>query len=1025
MLTGLTWQRETDGMKMKLYKGVILLFLGLFIKVSVAGNSTQVFYIELEFESLVDVNVTKFLGQLKEIDLANATVTQFNSTTKCNLSEINKQCQCMPGYTWSDDVECTDQCTLNINRTAVCLTINKVSIDGTTTITNRDCTILCDQSLIESSKHKEELQNLTTMLATKYSQLDYFDSLVITGYGSGSLILNYTVIYLGPVSMIKLQNVVQQVENTNLVTKGFINIDIAEHQPVDINSSATITCTPSGDMGPTVNWFLTNGQNKTTEITNGQEATLKTNGSKSIAQLKYFSESWKGTFKCVYAMNAISHTASEQLDVALLPNIQALSDPQFPDCRGVSSTNLKVYCNISADSENYTVTWISSAYRTTVGPTDRIGNRISYTAYFNIKCIDETLKVSCTFKNNRSRNNLTRTQNMQIPIILENSITCPPEGVWPIAKSSYTATLTCDNSGVGRRMRNCTGGVWSKEISTCVNANLFEIQTDVQELNKGIGFIKDNADQLFQRINDSTTLKMFTFPNIETSVKIFGVMDDVSIRQQNQWNDTVMSKLVSSASNLLNDPSGWKNPKTEDTFISVQYLKTIERMMNNSNLISNVPYISLNAQMVLCNHTSAADLCKTFNASVSNSDNSVVVFGFRNLYQILPTAQGNYSNTTILSVTPVNATNMNRSITLEFDFAKQRLPNHMIYCVYWDENLNNWSSEGCTWAGADNPTSCTCTHNSAFTILMSKNAETLPYMDELTYAGLGISILSLLVCLIIKILVWDAVVKSPISNFRHVALFNISLCLLFAHCTFLTTAKPENIPPNWCAILTLIKHFFFLAVFFWMLCLSFVLLHQMIYVFDRLRKKVFLGLSITVGYVCPIIAVAVTYITFNNGAEGEYYSKSTCWLTYKGTLKGSLFAFIFPIGAIVFVNLFTLAVVIMKIATPSISEAKARDEKDVAKSMIKTIVFLSPVLGLSWILGFFVLGLDLTVKPWAALVNYSFTIFNSLQGLFILLTNCVGEKKIRDALLKRFKIKQSVHSKTESSTKAQSSIMRK
>nr|XP_021322955.1 adhesion G-protein coupled receptor F3-like isoform X1 [Danio rerio] len=943
----------------------------------------------------------------------------------CNLTETNKQCQCMPGYKWSDDMDCTNECELNINTTAVCLSSNKVSIDGTTTDTSMDCSLLCDQSKVNSAEHKKLLQNRTTMLVEKYSTLDYFNSLVITGYGWGSLVLNYTVIYLGPVSIDDLQKVVLQVDNTKLVTKGLIDIKINNSQPVDIYSSATIICTPPPNIGSvTVKWYLTNSQNKTTEITDGIEATLTTNQNKiSTVQLNNFSESWKGTFKCVYAIYGISHTASEQLDVALLPNIQALSNPQFPICTSLSSTSFKVYCNISADSENYTVTWNHSTSSTTV---DTAGNRISYIAYVTILCDSkETLNVACTFINTRSKNNLNRTQNVQIPIIYAYSTVCDPEGGWPIAKSGYTATMPCDNSGVGWRTRKCNGTRWSTEISTCVNANLFDIKTDVQELNKGIGFIKDNADQLFQRINDSTTLRTFTFPNIETSVNIFGVMNDVSTRQQNQWNDTVMSKLVSSASNLLNDPSGWQNPENKSIFISVEYLKTIERMMNNSNLISNTPYISSNAQMALCNHTSPADICKTFNASVRNSDNSVVVFGFRNLYQILPKAEGNDSNTTILSVTPVNANNTNRSITLEFDSAKQRLPNHMIYCVYWDENLNEWSSDGCRWAGVDNPTLCICDHNSAFTILMSKNAETLPYMDELTYAGLGISILSLLACLIIKVLVWDAVVKSPISNFRHVALFNISLCLLLAHCMFLTTSKPESIPPNWCSILTLIKHFFFLAVFFWMLCLSFVLLHQMIYVFDRLRKKVFLGLSITVGYACPIIAVAVTYISFNNGAEGEYYSKSTCWLTYKGTLKGSIFAFIIPIGAIVFVNLFTLAVVIMKIATPSISEAKARDEKDVAKSMIKTIVFLSPVLGLSWVLGFFVLGLDLTVKPWAALVNYSFTIFNSLQGLFILLTNCVGEKKVRDALLKRFKIKQSVHSKTESSSKAQSSIMRK
>lgn len=183
-------------------------------------------------------------------------------------------------------------------------------------------------------------------------------------------------------------------------------------------------------------------------------------------------------------------------------------------------------------------------------------------------------------------------------------------------------------------------------------------------------------------------------------------------------------------------------------------------------------------------------------------------------------------------------------------------------------------------------------------------------------------------------------------------------------------------------------------------------------------------LSISVGYVCPLICVGTTYITFENGKEEEYYSKDTCWLIYRGVLKGSIFSFVIPAITIVIVNLFTLVVVIMKIVNPTVSESKARDQKDVARSMIKTIVFLSPVLGITWLLGILVLYLDLTQKPFAQIVGYAFTLLNSLQvrvkhqtlylfmysfvqvlyikiiccislqGFLILLTNCVGEKKV-------------------------------
>lgn len=66
-----------------------------------------------------------------------------------------------------------------------------------------------------------------------------------------------------------------------------------------------------------------------------------------------------GTFTCVYTSGSIKHTASKKLDIALLPEIQAMSDPQFPDCSDGKTPAVKIVieCRISDDNENYTVTW--------------------------------------------------------------------------------------------------------------------------------------------------------------------------------------------------------------------------------------------------------------------------------------------------------------------------------------------------------------------------------------------------------------------------------------------------------------------------------------------------------------------------------------------------------------------------------------------------------------------------------------------------------------------------------------------
>ncbi|XP_052475891.1 adhesion G protein-coupled receptor F5 [Carassius gibelio] len=916
----------------------------------------------------------------KQLDIRDATVTDIKNTTDCTLNETHKNCSCMPGHNWSEDMCqkygcCNNSCTLKLNDIA---------------------------------------------LLAQFSTLKYFDSLIINGYRSGSVIVDYTVQIMSSVTIPELDKLARTLENTTLnstlVTTGLITIN-GPQKAIDIGSSADITCTPPDILGE-VKWFLTDVKNKTTEITEGKEAALtkaastKTNlPETNIVKLKDISGSWKGTLKCVYQKGFIKHTASTKLDIALLPEIQAMSNPQFPDCRDANNQfDVVIECKILNDGENYSVTWDSN-FTNPQKELQSNGNYLSYKLKGTILCVKkkEAETVTCTFTNTKAEKNRIRSQTVEIPIINANSKFCEGEGVWPITKNDYTAQLSCTYNAVGLTSRNCSNQKWGTEISSCVITDLHDVQLAVEILDKGIGFIKDDADRLFRQIQLSTIKETFnSFSNINTSVDIFQAMNSVSKQQSNQWNDTIMPDFVSSISNTLNDTRAWENPETKNTNLSVTFLQTIEEMMHNSNLKSNNSLIYQNVKLVLCSKAKG-EHCGGFNSTVS-TDDSAVVIGYQNIHEILPEYIGRPLVTNILSVI-VNNTNNNHSnrVEMKFDYAEKRERNHEIHCVFWDVNNTMWSSEGCEWGGASNQKLCTCEHNSAFTIMMSQDAETLPYMEELTYAGLGISIVSLVLCLIIEFLVWDTVVKSHISHFRHVALVNISFCLLLAHCGFLASANLKEIPQNWCSFLTVFKHFFFLAVFFWMLCLSFVLLHQLIFVFEQLRKKVFFVLSITVGYVCPLICVATTFITFENGKENEYYSKETCWLIYRGVLKGSIFSFVIPAITIVIVNFFTLVVVILKIVNPTLSESKARDQKDVARSMIKTIVFLSPVLGITWLLGILVLYLDLTQKPYAQIVGYTFTLLNSLQGFLILLTNCLGEKKVCDALMKRFKSKVSMH----------------
>lgn len=421
----------------------------------------------------------------------------------------------------------------------------------------------------------------------------------------------------------------------------------------------------------------------------------------------------------------------------------------------------------------------------------------------------------------------------------------------------------------------------------------------------------------------------------------------------------------------------WNSPTSETNVLAIQYLRSVEGLVSRINKTEDTSQNEENIQLSICN-ASVKTCTNVFSINfLERPTGTVSQTKIKNLPSLLPQFKLNSTpNEFVLSVTMGNNTSMGK---LSMTFPKQRLPNHKMYCVFFNFTTNEWSDQGCVWGGAQNPNICTCNHLSVFTSLMSTTPVELMFLNEITLAGLGFSICSLVICLAIEFAVWNTVVKSNISHFRHTVLVNIALCLLLAHCSFLASSANNSALNQWCMALTVMKHFCFLAVFFWMVCMSMGLLHQMIFVFIQLRKKVYLGLCFFLGYVCPLFIVICTVISYNNGAINSYYVNDTCWLKYEEPLKGSIHTFVIPVGIIVIVNMFTMVVVISRILKPTLSEGKSHDEKEIVRGVIRTVVLLTPTLGLTWIFGFFMLSIDLTSTPFAEIVNYCFALFNSFQ----------------------------------------------
>uniref|UniRef100_A0AAQ5ZPC5 G-protein coupled receptors family 2 profile 2 domain-containing protein n=1 Tax=Amphiprion ocellaris TaxID=80972 RepID=A0AAQ5ZPC5_AMPOC len=296
--------------------------------------------------------------------------------------------------------------------------------------------------------------------------------------------------------------------------------------------------------------------------------------------------------------------------------------------------------------------------------------------------------------------------------------------------------------------------------------------------------------------------------------------------------------------------------------------------------------------------------------------------------------------------------------------------------------LYDWSDEGCFVRSSDGEDiQCECHHLTAFSVLMAKGDISTETLDTITTVGLSVSVFSLLLFLTIEFLVWSAVVKSNLSHFRHTAIVNIAVFLLLADCSFLASTSPESLSDTVCFVLTVCKHLFFLAMFTWMLCMSVMLVHQLIFVFNPLRKRVFMFLSSILGYVVPILIVGSSYI-YCKYTYRPYYDKKTCWLVFERLLEGSMHAFLIPVGTIMMTNLFSMVVVIVTLVKSSVPDSSKADDKDTAKGILKVVLVLTPIFGVTWIIGFFLLMLE-PDNPMFEVANYSFTILNSFQFQYL------------------------------------------
>lgn len=430
-----------------------------------------------------------------------------------------------------------------------------------------------------------------------------------------------------------------------------------------------------------------------------------------------------------------------------------------------------------------------------------------------------------------------------------------------------------------------------------------------------------------------------------------------------------------------------KNNIPEVESVSGNFLLSLEIIttgLSHDSFNIHTPFIILNKTTF--NNNFSAD----FNSSVQLEipaaglkKKSLAVMIFYSIDNVLPPRDKVNSSVTVINgkVVLIQSKSNIKNVSLRFDIQNDTLGSPQ--CVFWNftlfDRLGGWDSKGCEVTGFVNGTvTCNCNHLTSFSILMSPFRLRIPALDYITFIGVGISMASLVICLIIEGVIWNKISRNNTSYLRHVSIVNIAVSLLIANIWFIVGAaisSTEETNLSACMAATFFIHFFYLALFFWMLASALLLLYRTVSVFDDgLSKQSMLAIGFCLGYGAPLI-IAVITIAVTAPSEGYIRATGVCWLNWEKSK--ALLAFVIPALLIVVINLVILVVVLYKILRRrTVGDAANADDRHVLAVIARALAVLTPFFGLTW-----GLGVGTMVSPFNEGIHIAFAFFNSLQVL--------------------------------------------
>ncbi|KAK7135645.1 hypothetical protein R3I94_014338 [Phoxinus phoxinus] len=865
-----------------------------------------------------------------------------------------------------------------------------------------------------SDKFKKYKSDIEKAINRSYNDTNGFISATVTGFRPGSVIVDFLIT---SAEVIQITDVINRAIDKHMKEFNF-KVDLTSvaetdnknlsnpRGPVFPEQNLPLIC-PATNFSGNVDWKFQGKivQNSSRYALDGLNLTVQ---SVTIRD--------NGRYECVYNTTTGLHITWDRIDY-----IKPYPSMRVPTNKTYKCENKVVYLDCCVHSD-YSVQWVQDK-KMLSSKTD------------SLKCITQQFPIfsesSCGKKSTFTckLNNLLKFSysSMAVDLFVNNPL---PPGTVACFDEVYgfgtfgdrPAVGDCEKNQVGLREGVCqSNGVWKTVKDNCVLRVIYDLEQESKVVDSA------TLSEFMIKVKNATTVYIGDAVQSQATVStIVGILNNIAAVSQSFMLDEVVLTNFLNIVDVISSESAklaWVelNSNAASQGDSSQLLNSIENVIkatsdtnfnikspSNSFLFKKVT-TSVDFRDVLRLNSTAEIFIPDITSNRTNV--TITAVAFSSLGNVMPARNRtdnlnkteNIINGLIVVVKtskPINNIELSfekRSNTVTQNNNSVNLGNPQ--CAFWDFNLFNrtggWDSTGCEVIQINGIVTCHCNHTTSFSILMSPYSPEDLALSVITYVGVAISIASLVVCLIIETIIWKEISKNSTSYIRHVCLVNIALSLLIADICFIIAAaiaKPGEDYINSCSAAVFFTHFFYLALFFWMMVSAFLLLYRTIMVFSQISTSVMMAVVFIVGYGAPLLISVIT-VASTAGSQQYVTQNGTCWLNWD--ISRTLLAFVIPAVVIVVVNIIVVVIVMVKMLRGRVGETN-REEKNILVVILRSVAILTPLFGITW-----GLGLGIVIQPKALALHYLFTIFNSLQGFLILVLGLLMDKRVRETLKAR------------------------